>query len=85
MSVRSLIVTVLTAAALPALAQEAANKPNTNWPGDQEGDYIIRNYKFGSGESSPEVKLHYRTIGTARRNAPVDASRAAEDASLEPR
>ena len=69
MSVRSLIVTVLMAAALPALAQEAANKPNTNWPGYQEGDYIIRNYKFVSGESLPEVKLHYRAIGTARRNA----------------
>ena len=68
MSVRSLIVTVLMAAALPALAQEAANKPNTNWPGYQEGDYIIRNYKFVSGESLPEVKSHYRAIGTARRN-----------------
>jgi hypothetical protein len=69
MSVRSLIVTVLMAAALPALAQQAANKPNTNWPGYQEGDYIIRNYKFVGGESLPEVKLHYRAIGTARRNA----------------
>jgi homoserine O-acetyltransferase len=69
MSVRSLMVTVLMAAALPALAQEAANKPNTNWPGYQEGDYIIRNHKFVSGESLPEVKLHYRAIGTARRNA----------------
>jgi hypothetical protein len=32
MFIRSLIVTVLMAAALPALTQEAANKPNTNWP-----------------------------------------------------
>jgi homoserine O-acetyltransferase len=32
-------------------------------------DYIIRNYKFVGGESLPEVKLHYRVIGTARRNA----------------
>jgi len=69
MSVRSLILTVLMGAALPALAQEAANKPNINWPGYQEGDYIISNYKFVSGESLPEVKLHYRTIGTAKKNA----------------
>jgi homoserine O-acetyltransferase/O-succinyltransferase len=69
MSVRSLIVTVLMAVALPALAQEVANKPNTNWPGYQERDYIIRNYKFVGGESLPEVKLHFRAIGTARRNA----------------
>jgi homoserine O-acetyltransferase len=69
MSVRSLIMTVLMAAALPALAQEGATKPNTNWPGYQEGDYIVRNYKFVGGESLPEVKLHFRAIGTARRNA----------------
>ena len=69
MSVRALIVTVLLAAAFPALAQETANKPNTNWPGYQEGDYTVSNYKFASGETMPEVKLHYRTIGTAKRNA----------------
>jgi homoserine O-acetyltransferase len=69
MSVRTLIVTVLMAAALPVLAQEAAKKPNTNWPGYREGDYVINDYKFVSGESLPTVKLHYRTIGTANKNA----------------
>ena len=69
MFVRALIAMVLMAAALPALAQEAANKPNTNWPGYQEGDYAVNDYKFASGESLPEVKLHYRTIGTAKKNA----------------
>ena len=68
MAVRALIVTVVIAAALPALAQEAADKPNTNWPGYQEGDYVVNNYKFASGESLPGVKLHYRTIGTAKKN-----------------
>src|ERR1700721_2794036 len=65
MSVRALIVTMLLAAAVPALGQETA----TNWPGYQEGDYAVSNYKFTSGETMPEVKLHYRTIGTAKRNA----------------
>jgi len=69
MSVRMLIAAILLAAALPALAQETANKPNTNWPGYQEGDYIVSDYHFASGESLPQVKLHYRTIGTAKRNA----------------
>ena len=68
MAVRALIVTVVIAAALPALAQEAADKPNTKWPGYQEGDYVVNNYKFASGENLPEVKLHYRTIGTAKKN-----------------
>jgi len=35
----------------------------------QEGDYVIKNYRFASGETLAEVKLHYRTIGTPRRDA----------------
>jgi hypothetical protein len=34
-----------------------------------EGDYVVRNYTFGSGETLPEVKLHYTTIGTPLRGA----------------
>jgi len=33
MLVRALTAILLITAALPVLAQEAANKPNTNWPG----------------------------------------------------
>lgn len=28
-----------------------------------EGDYVIRDFKFASGETLPELKIHYRTIG----------------------
>ena len=69
MFVRGLIVIVLLAFACPALAQDETNKPNTNWPGYREGDYVVHDYKFVSGESLSEVKLHYRTIGTAKQNA----------------
>src|SRR3954470_11618858 len=68
MIVRALTAIFLIAATLPVLAQETA-KPNTTWPGYQEGDYVVNNYEFASGESLPEVKLHYRTIGTAKKNA----------------
>ena len=34
-----------------------------------DSDYVVHDYKFVSGESMPEVKLHYRTIGTAKQNA----------------
>lgn len=60
---------VLLAAPLPALAQQAANRLATDWPACQESDHTVSNYKFTSGESLPEVKLHSRTIGTAKRNA----------------
>ena len=38
-------------------------------PERKEGDYIVRNYAFRSGETLPEVKLHYTTIGTPLRDA----------------
>jgi homoserine O-acetyltransferase len=34
-----------------------------------QGDFIIRDFKFDSGEVLPELKLHYRTLGTPRRDA----------------
>ncbi|HUN44843.1 MAG TPA: alpha/beta fold hydrolase [Acetobacteraceae bacterium] len=69
MSIRALILTILLVVALPALAQEPAKQPNMHWPGYQEGDYLVSNYRFASGETMPQVKLHYRTIGIAKRNA----------------
>ena len=33
------------------------------------GDYVIRDFKFASGETLPELKLHYRTLGLPRRDA----------------
>jgi homoserine O-acetyltransferase len=37
-------------------------------PPIQEGDYVIKNYRFASGETLPVVRLHYRTMGTPRRD-----------------
>jgi len=34
-----------------------------------EGDYVIENFKFASGESLPELRLHYTTLGAPHRNA----------------
>jgi homoserine O-acetyltransferase len=39
------------------------------FPAAVEGDYVARDFKFASGETLPELKLHYRTIGSPRRNA----------------
>ena len=47
----------------------AAPAQQTSWPNYQEGDFVIRNYVFRSGETLPELKLHYRILGTAKRNA----------------
>src|SRR5262247_413827 len=52
-----------------SLATSAAVAQTTNWPNYKEGDYIIKNFSFGNGESLPELKMHYRTLGTPKRNA----------------
>jgi homoserine O-acetyltransferase len=39
------------------------------WPNQREGDFVLRDFPFGSGETMAELKLHYLTLGTARRSA----------------
>jgi len=34
-----------------------------------QGDYVIKNFKFISGETLPEVRIHYTTLGTPRKDA----------------
>src|ERR1700723_1921491 len=50
------------------LAGLAANAQTSHWP-TQDGNYIIRNFHFGSGESLPELKLHYLPLGAPPRDA----------------
>src|SRR6185295_7850209 len=38
-------------------------------PVPTEADWIVRDFTFRSGERLPELKLHYLTIGTPRRDA----------------
>jgi homoserine O-acetyltransferase/O-succinyltransferase len=39
------------------------------FPAPVEADYVARDFKFASGETLPELRLHYRTIGSPRHNA----------------
>jgi homoserine O-acetyltransferase len=38
-------------------------------PAPIEGDFVIRNFRFTSGETLPELRMHYRTYGTPRKDA----------------
>ena len=51
---------IVAGLAAPALAQA---------PSPVEGDFVARDFRFGSGETLPSLKLHYRTLGSARRDA----------------
>jgi len=34
-----------------------------------QGDFIIRNFRFADGSLLPELRIHYTTLGSPRRNA----------------
>ena len=35
----------------------------------KEGDFVAKDFKFRSGETLAELKLHYRTLGTPKKDA----------------
>src|SRR5437870_4502802 len=38
-------------------------------PPPTEGDYTIRDFRFASGETLPELRIHYRTLGKIDKDA----------------
>jgi homoserine O-acetyltransferase len=40
-----------------------------DYPTPTESDFTIRNFKFASGETLPELRLHYRTLGKPEKDA----------------
>jgi homoserine O-acetyltransferase/O-succinyltransferase len=38
-------------------------------PTPTQGDFVIKNFRFASGETLPELRLHYRTLGKPMRDA----------------
>ena len=47
----------------PVAGQQAAT------PATTEGDFVVKNFQFRSGESLPELRLHYTTLGKPVKNA----------------
>jgi homoserine O-acetyltransferase len=40
-----------------------------DYPPPAEADYMIRDFKFASGETLPELRIHYRTLGKIDKDA----------------
>lgn len=55
---------LLLAALLVAVPAAAAD-----YPSPTEGDYTIHDFHFTSGESLPQLRIHYRTLGSPRTDA----------------
>ena len=68
-TIRCLAAVILGVAgfAMPVRGQQAASaKPDF---ATQEGDYIIHDFHFRSGQTLPELRLHYTTLGRPERDA----------------
>src|SRR5215467_6625134 len=39
-----------------------------DYPAPTEGDFTIRDFKFQSGETLPELRIHYRTLGKPEKD-----------------
>lgn len=52
---------------LAALAAQAATPPAKVWP-THEGDVTLKDFRFRSGETLPELRIHYTTLGNPHRN-----------------
>jgi homoserine O-acetyltransferase len=51
--------------AVLALARTSA----AQYPAPTEGDWVVKDFRFRSGESLPELRVHYRTLGKPERDA----------------
>ena len=66
--------TILTSAAFAALtavvtlAAPAAAQVSEKWP-VSEADATFRDFRFHTGQVLPQLKIHYRTLGSPRRDA----------------
>jgi homoserine O-acetyltransferase len=71
-SARPLIAAAIIAASSIAVSQSPAPQsptaPAISWT-TVDGTVTLPNFKFGTGETLPELKLHYLTLGTPHRNA----------------
>ena len=73
---RSLLVWLCLGFALCAAAQAPQTAPpagraerKTPLFNATEGDYVTKDFKFTNGDILPELRIHYRTLGTPARGA----------------
>ncbi len=47
----------------------AAAACGADYPAPVEGDFIAKDFRFGSGETLPELRIHYRTLGKPQQDS----------------
>jgi homoserine O-acetyltransferase len=51
------------------LVTATSARPKMATPLTTEGEFVVHNFKFHYGESLPDVRLHYTTLGKPARDA----------------
>jgi homoserine O-acetyltransferase len=46
-----------------------ASTSAAQYPTPTQGDFVLKNFRFTSGEMMPELRVHYRTLGMPARDA----------------
>ncbi len=64
----SVLVLLFLSAATPHSARQSAYAQTSALP-THEGDYVIHNFHFKSGETLPELRMHYTTLGKPMRDS----------------
>ena len=52
----------------PLTAATTPGKPSTSWPA-RDAQFVLRNFRFRSGESMAELRINYTMLGQPHRNA----------------
>jgi len=52
-----------------ALALALGRPSAAQTPTPTEGDFVVKDFRFASGETLPELRLHYRTLGKPEKDA----------------
>src|SRR6185295_682250 len=68
LSTRILLILITVVAACSLAFSQTTQERQRNYPPPVEGDYTIKDFKFRSGETLPELNLHYSTIGTPSKD-----------------
>ena len=60
---RAVLVTFFTFASVPLIAQ------SVDYHNPDQGTFVVKDFQFRSGERLAEVKIHYYTVGAAKKDA----------------
>ncbi len=67
---RHLLAALALVVSAVATGASAQSQSGASWASaGKQADFVVKNFRFRSGESLPELKLHYTTLGQPRRDA----------------